>query len=279
MKLSIITINLNNLIGLEKTIASVFNQIFRDFEYLVIDGCSTDGSVELLRQNSNKISYWISEPDLGIFQAMNKGIRKANGDYLLFLNSGDFLLHDHVLSSVFRNNPEEDILCGTSLISKNGKALYYSAPPDRFTLRFFCNHNIPHQSTFIRKSIFKKYGYYREDFRLKSDFEFWIRVIIVNNCTTKKLGIAISDYNLEGISIDPVNAEQGRNEMKIALESNIPPAIWFDYLDWFNDPFKMKVFDWARSRRLILVIMKLFYEFASIAYLIRKRFRKSESRV
>ena len=96
-KLSIITVNLNNCIGLQKTFDSLFEQIFKDFEQIVIDGGSTDGSRELIETNVDKISYWVSEKDSGIYNAMNKGIIKATGDYLLFLNSGDHLLHKNIL--------------------------------------------------------------------------------------------------------------------------------------------------------------------------------------
>ena len=87
--ISIITINFNDKIGLQRTFDSVFAQDFNDFEYIVIDGGSNDGSKELIEENTDKISYWISEPDKGIYNAMNKGIKVANGEYLLFLNSGD----------------------------------------------------------------------------------------------------------------------------------------------------------------------------------------------
>jgi glycosyltransferase involved in cell wall biosynthesis len=274
MKISIITINLNNIRGLGKTIESVFDQAFYELEYLVIDGGSTDGSVELLQQNNDRIAYWISEPDSGVFQAMNKGIRKATGEYLLFLNSGDFLLHDHVLNSVFKGNPQEDILCGTSLITRNGTPLYYSAPPDFFTLRFFCNRNIPHQSTFIKRNLFEKHGYYREDFKIKSDYEFWIRAIILNNCNTRKLNILISDYNLEGISSDPGNVSLARTEMKKALELNIPQPIWGDYIAWFEYPSKMEILIWARSNSLVFNILSIFYKIASGYFRLRSKLKK-----
>ena len=87
MKLSIITINLNNVIGLEKTITSVINQNFLDFEYIIIDGSSTDGSLEIIKKYAEKIAYCVSEPDKGIYNAMNKGLKKASGQYCLFLNS------------------------------------------------------------------------------------------------------------------------------------------------------------------------------------------------
>ena len=96
--ISVITINFNERVGLERTFESVFNQTFQDFEYIVIDGGSNDGSKELIEENTEKISYWISEPDKGIYNAMNKGISVAKGDYLLFLNSGDILYKNDVLS-------------------------------------------------------------------------------------------------------------------------------------------------------------------------------------
>src|SRR5690606_27175837 len=97
MKLTVITVNLNNAQGLSKTITSVLTQTILPFEYIVIDGGSTDNSLDIIERNSAKISYWISEPDKGVYEAMNKGIKQANGDYLLFLNSGDYLINDRVI--------------------------------------------------------------------------------------------------------------------------------------------------------------------------------------
>ena len=95
--ISIITVNFNDKIGLERTLESVFSQNFRNFEYLVIDGGSNDGSKELLEKNSEKINYWVSEPDKGIYNAMNKGISVAKGEYLIFLNSGDHFKNENSL--------------------------------------------------------------------------------------------------------------------------------------------------------------------------------------
>ena len=109
--LSIITINLNNREGLRKTIESVVNQTFQDFEFIVIDGASTDGSVEVI-QDYPRINYWISEPDTGIYNAMNKGIAKATGEYCLFLNSGDTLFQINTLTGILQSNPKGDIIFG-----------------------------------------------------------------------------------------------------------------------------------------------------------------------
>lgn len=96
MKLSIITINYNNREGLRKTIESVVAQTTREFEYIVIDGGSTDGSVDVIKEFSDYIDYWVSEPDKGIYNAMNKGVKVAHGDYCQFLNSGDWLYDSNV---------------------------------------------------------------------------------------------------------------------------------------------------------------------------------------
>lgn len=273
-KLSIITINLNNIEGLKKTIESVINQLFKDFEYLIVDGGSTDGSLGIIEQNANRLSYWVSETDSGVFQAMNKGIRKAKGEYLLFLNSGDFLLHDHVLSSVFKENSSEDILCGTSIISKNGNVLYYLAPPDKFNLKFFCKRNISHQSTFIKKSLFERFGYYREDYKTQSDYEFWIRTIIMNNCSTRNLNLLISDYNLEGISSKKENSVLSRLENEDIFTHTIPPGISDDYIMWIKEPLKMQVFEWFIFNRFLYLPLLFIYKIALHGVAIKKHVLK-----
>ena len=101
MKFSIITINYNNCEGLRRTIESVVNQTCHDFEYIIIDGGSTDGSVDVIKQYADQIDYWVSEPDKGIYNAMNKGVAVAKGEYCLFLNSGDSLHNNSALAKVF----------------------------------------------------------------------------------------------------------------------------------------------------------------------------------
>lgn len=113
MRLSIITINYNNIVGLESTVNSVLNQTSKDFEYIVIDGNSSDGSADYLNKEEGNFSYWVSEPDTGIYNAMNKGLKRANGEYLLFLNSGDTLVHEDVLKQVIQSfNSNFDIYYG-----------------------------------------------------------------------------------------------------------------------------------------------------------------------
>lgn len=120
MKLSIITVNLNDKTGLEKTIKSVISQSFSDFEFIIIDGESTDGSIDIINQYKSKISYWVSEKDSGIYNAMNKGIRQAKGEYLYFLNSGDALHNENVLHHIFNDDPHAPFICGNFYMEVGG---------------------------------------------------------------------------------------------------------------------------------------------------------------
>lgn len=113
MKLSIITINYNNRDGLQHTIESVINQTSHEFEYIIIDGGSTDGSVDIIKQYTNQIDYWVSEPDRGIYHAMNKGIDIAKGEYCIFMNSGDLF---HNTSSI---KDSINHLDGTDIVNGN----------------------------------------------------------------------------------------------------------------------------------------------------------------
>jgi glycosyltransferase involved in cell wall biosynthesis len=116
LKLSIITVNLNNAAGLRKTIESVRAQTFKDFEHIIIDGDSTDESVAVIKKFEDGFSYWVSEPDGGIYQGMNKGTRVAKGEYCLYLNSGDYLYNSKVLEKVFKEKFSEDLVYGNSII-------------------------------------------------------------------------------------------------------------------------------------------------------------------
>ena len=156
MRYSIITINYNNKDGLFRTIESVIAQSFNDYEYIVIDGGSTDGSLEVIKEHIPQITYWISEPDNGIYNAMNKGVNVANGDYCLFLNSGDCLYDNDVLQRFNLYNSDKDIIIGRVFSLQTNSPLF--SPPDReISLYHLFSSTVPHQGAFIRTSLQKKY--------------------------------------------------------------------------------------------------------------------------
>ena len=169
--LSIITINRNNADGLEKTIQSVVCQTSTDFEYIVIDGASEDGSVEIINKYTANINFWVSEPDTGIYNAMNKGIRKAQGEYCLFLNSGDWLITPETLVNVFNeiNGNSSDIFY-SNRIDSSGKIAQY---PNNLTIRTLLARKINHQNSLIKRSLFFEHGFYNENLKIASDWDFF----------------------------------------------------------------------------------------------------------
>ena len=226
MILSIITVNLNNASGLQKTIESVISQTFIDYEYIIIDGGSTDGSVEVIKQYENKISYWVSEPDKGIYNAMNKGIRKAKGEYIIFMNSGDCFASD-VLIKVY-NQLTSDIVCGNATLTlNNGKKWVFDSPKsnDLSLYRFFYS-SLPHQASFFKKILFQN-NLYNENYKIVSDWEFFIKRLIFDNCSYHHIDTLIADTEPGGISSNRTpNHEEERLRV---LEQLLPSRIIKDY--------------------------------------------------
>ncbi len=227
MKLSIITINKNNADGLEKTIKSVIGQYFIDFEFIIIDGASTDNSVTIIQKYVETIYYWISEPDTGLYQAMNKGIEKATGDYCFFLNSGDIFTNNNVLDEAFKNEINSDIFCGYACGYINGRKTDFF-PPDSFALRYFYGHNIPHQSEFIKRELLINLGLYCEDLKILSDYEFNIKALL-SGASFQNINQQIAIIDMNGISSREENNSLLETEGNIIFKRNIPNRIMEDY--------------------------------------------------
>lgn len=201
MKLSIITINYNNCAGLSRTMDSVIRQTCKDFEWILIDGASTDGSVDLIRQNKQHITYWVSEPDKGIYNAMNKGLQQAHGEYCLFLNSGDWLAQDSTIAEVLPIL-SGDIFVARSLYhngqKKAGQSRYLSS--ETFALSTLARVSLPHQSTFIRTTLLRQAGGYDESYRLLADWAFFMQMAINNSAEFFFSDICTSVYDTSGLS-------------------------------------------------------------------------------
>ena len=249
--ISIITINLNNREGLEKTIRSVVDQTSRDFEWIIIDGGSNDESNLLIQQYSEYMDAWISESDSGIYNAMNKGIKLAHGDYLLFLNSGDVLYSPDVIEKVKCRLKGADLYIGSQM-TKGG--IDNPSIDSIDLIRTLIIRAIPHQATFIKKDLFNRLGLYNEEYKIISDWEFFIKAIILNNCSVEKLPYIISEKQPNGISV--TDNETNLSERQEVLEKINRIIILSQYHTENNDILKA-----VKNNKFIFFIFRCYFFF------------------
>lgn len=265
MKISIITINYNNAIGLERTIKSVISQDFKDYEYIIIDGGSNDGSVDIIEKYADEIDFWVSEPDKGIYNAMNKGVSHAHGEYLNFMNSGDCYHANTVLKEINNKLNGEDIIIGRCCNAET-KMIYKSLIPGQsVTMMTMMKEMINHQSTFYHYTIFDKHQY-DEKFKIISDWKVNLQSIVMDNCKIKVIDTFIVDYDMTGIST--INSELFQKERKMVLDELIPPRIQEDYERLYTDeelPIVTLLPQLKNSWRL----QRLVYKFTKLLLKIR----------
>ena len=263
-KLSIITVCYNNCEGLRKTMESVKTQTFKDYEYIVIDGGSTDGTVELIKENAKfpfscgeglgerLIDYWISEKDSGIYNAMNKGIKAAKGEYCYFLNSDDYIAMPNTLEKIFeqvKNNP--DIIYGNLAIRKDNKLCYVSKFSKNITPYSFYRHRlaIHHQASFIKRELFEKYGLYSDKAKLISDWIFFFETVILHKVQTQYVNRVFAVFLAGGESSVGISEKHIKNELI---------QTYFSQEQIKKYAFKDKLFKVFRIRKAEKLLAKLF---------------------
>lgn len=218
--ISVITINYNNRKGLERTIKSVQDQTAANYEHLIIDGNSNDGSKDVIDRFKESFAYWVSEDDSGIYNAMNKGIRASKGDFLFFLNSGDVFYSKSVLSeatNVFLSN-RDIYYCNIIVIDNKGNKTFRKHP-DVLKFSFFFKKTIAHQAAFIKRTLFDQVFLYNENFKIVSDWEFFICAIIKHNASYQYVNITTVEYDdAFGISSLKENKPIRLQERQIVLK-------------------------------------------------------------
>ena len=233
MKLTIITVNYNNLAGLKRTSESILCQTMHEFEWIVIDGGSNDGSKEYIESLSSQPTIWRSEPDTGIYNAMNKGIRLAHGDYLLFMNSGDSLFSNDTLYLAQDELVEDDIIYGDALFCgpDNQRTVTY---PEKFTLYDLWNSCTPcHQATFIKSSLLKERGGYSENYRIASDYRQWI-IWKKEGRSFRHLKQTICYYMLDGISSTQLELHKEEHDRIINELFNEDARLQMEQIDYLK---------------------------------------------
>lgn len=298
--LTIITINRNNAAGLERTLKSVQSQTIADFEYIVVDGTAPQPPIggaktdlEVLKcfiknqfttENNFTHCSWLStngevsggffsEPDTGIYNAMNKGIKMANGEYLLFINSGDELADNNVVKNfVNAVNTASEICSGNLLLIKNSGQLSLNAPTE-ITLSYCVNAGLTHPNTFIRKYLFEKHGLYNEANKIVSDWEFFLIAAGLNTCKYQQLSFTVARFYEDGISSQ--NKALLNSEMEQIINRLVPEALVKDlrrlqYLEQLlSHPAYILIQQSAFMRKMLKTCYKLGRSlgFLSITYL------------
>jgi len=204
MKISVITIVYNDRFNIKKTIKSINSQTKRaNIEYIIIDGASNDGTSDIIKSMINNIDIYICEKDTGIYNAMNKGLKRATGDYIIFMNSGDCFSNPNIVEDILKilsiTSSKPALIYGNYRNSKNG---IYSKPiPARKSKWIWYGPITSHQSTFYSNSFIRKHHLsYDEKYKIAADYKLTLEVIKKSNYNVLKLPLCISDFDLTGIS-------------------------------------------------------------------------------
>lgn len=253
MKLSIVTITYNNLAGLRLTKESLQKQSYKAFEWIVIDGGSTDGSKEYLEALDWQHGYWCSEPDKGVYDAMNKGIAKASGDYLLFMNAGDAIHASTTLEMALQYEFSEDIVYGDAmfLCAKGPMRVMYD---DVMTLKRLYDYSINHQSTFIRTSLLKEKNY-DLTYKVAADAKRFVELFLEGR-SFRHIPLVISDYDTSGIS--SVSKDLTDEERARFFNELLPPYVVDTLKDWltFQNKQCIQTRDYCEKSKLYKKIIR-----------------------
>lgn len=264
MKVSIITINFNNIDGLKRTINSISEQTYKDYELVVVDGGSRDGGKEYLEQVSGKFPHilWVSEPDKGIYNAMNKGTRMSSGEYCIFMNSGDcFFDSDSLKKSVNYLDGETDIISGAVKTDNFSK----DAPFEKeLSLSFFIKSSMNHQSTYIKRNLLIEYPY-NEKRKIVADTEFFFQVLILKDASYKRLPFYVSYCESGGISD---NVSKSMEERFVAIKELLPPRMSYDvdFISKYHNPILMSIGNILYRKTL----RKIFFKYNQLKAKIKR---------
>lgn len=274
MKLCIITINYNNAEGLKKTLASVAAQTYRNIEHIIIDGGSTDGSVDVIKEYEQQISnsqspislIWSSEPDQGIYDAMSKGVRKASGDYIWILNSGDCAtaadtvgrmmeVISHHTSSIplLLGNIVKFYPNGRKVSEKKSKTNSTTPVPLETSMLTFYQGTVPQDAAFVRRDLFKKYGLFDPNLKIVSDWKLYLNMIALGNVLPMYVNIDVVLFDMSGIS--NTNAQRRDAEKRAYLEDILPTSVLKDY-----DAYSFPIEQYKRLRKYHLWTLVYFME-------------------
>lgn len=248
MKFSVITVCFNSSHTIRATINSVLQQDYPDIEYIVVDGGSSDGTLEVVRSFGNRISQFISEPDQGIYDAINKGIKLATGDIIGILNSDDVFYNNMIIARIaasFESENPDAVYGDVQFINEEGSVVrYYSSKrfcPEQFRFGFMP----AHPSFYAKRALFEKFGCYMTDYRIAADYELLIRFLYTHRINAKYIEMPFVNMLRGGVSNSSVfsNIVLNREILKACSENGIQT----NYLNIYSKYFR-KVFEFFGNK-------------------------------
>jgi len=248
MTLSVVTVSFNASSTIEDTIRSVAAQSHSDREHIIVDGASTDGTVEIIKRNKSLLSKWISEPDNGLYDAMNKGLSMASGEYVGFLNADDLFATPHALSEIAeaidRNMPDA-VFADSVIVDPNDitrvRRYYTSRSFQPWQFRF--GHMPPHSTTYIRRDLLNELGGFKTRYDISADFELLARVFVKKSASYVQIPKTLTIQRAGGVSTQGLKStlEINRQINRCLKENNIytnPLILWSRYI--------LKIFQYIR---------------------------------
>lgn len=248
MKISIITVCLNAEDTIEETILNIQNQTYKDIEHIIIDGNSADKTLEIINKHKEKIAVVVSEKDNGPYDAMNKGIKKATGDFIIFMNANDTFYENSVIEKVveiLKKNPERLVLFGdVNRICWDGKTSYLEKYGHIKDIFYFINNNICHQSIFYHKSLLENFDGYSKEYKIYADWDLNIKCFCKEKIPAVYLPITISNFLMGGMCTDSKYKKIYRKEIASLNKKHysfLNPIIQFDkfLMNYFRSIYKL----------------------------------------
>lgn len=280
-KITVITVVYNDCKGLEITANSIISQTsLSNVEWIVIDADSKDGTIDVVRKYKQHITHTISEPDNGIYDGMNKGIGLANGEYTIFMNSGDTFADKDVIKNTleFISKNEADYISGNTYHTIDNRITGKHIAPSKISATFFFTDALCHQSTFIKTDRLKKYGGYDCKYKITADAKFFFEDIVLRNAKYQKIEIFVSRYGINGISAcNPTRVQQEKMQF---LSSLLPPLVKEDLQRVaFGKTNIERIFARLKHKGILYRIISIFaiilYSPRALKNRILMRFRKS----
>lgn len=217
-KISIIMATLNRAAVIERALASVFSQTYQNYELIIIDGGSTDGTVEILKRHAERIAYWLSEPDHGLYHAFNKGLARATGDWIYFLGSDDYLWDPTVLETMARHLsgafPPYRVVYGLSTMLENGRPVLVLGQPWELEAQDMAAMSLHHQSVFQHRSLFAVHGGFNEELYIAADYELLLREL------KSAPALFVPDVMVSGCDVGGISTVL-RNRMEVITQRRI----------------------------------------------------------